>query len=180
MSQPSDGTPRPTTTEPPAPNRDEDGKKKKKKKKKHGAGHITSSFIGKCDEIKQHVYDVSPGNGFDTFAKTTREIGEHIARTVKNAGEFRTAMDPEKFGFAKLVVPADPIDPTNVMEVKKWEVSFKKYNDAVEQRAKATSQAFAIILGQCSPTVVDRLKANDMWTSVRTSRGCQGFEIIRQ
>ena len=159
MSQPSEGTPRPTTTEPPAASanrepRDEDGKKKKKKKKKQsGAGHIASNFIGKCDEIKQHVYDVSPGNGFDTFAKTTREIGEHIARTVKNAGEFRTAMDPENLGFALLIIPADPADTNNVMEVKKWEVAFKKYNDAVEHRAKATSQAFAIVLGQCSPTL---------------------------
>jgi hypothetical protein len=39
-----------------------------------------SAYEGKCDEIKQYVYDVVAGkNGFDVFAKTTTEIGEYIA-----------------------------------------------------------------------------------------------------
>jgi hypothetical protein len=68
------------------------GCRKLHKKKKF---HVPSGSIyeGKCEEIKQHVYDVIPGkNGFDVFAKPTTEIGEHIARTVPNAGEFTLVM----------------------------------------------------------------------------------------
>jgi hypothetical protein len=132
MSQPSDGTPRPTTTESPAPSanrehRDEDGKRKKKKKQ-FGNGHIVSSYVGKCEEIKNSVYDVTPGSsGFDSFARTTRDITLHIASTLKLAGEFCTMMDPESLGFPVLVAPADP-DINNFMEIKRWEVAFNIYN----------------------------------------------------
>ena len=163
MSQPS-GAPRPPNTE---TSRDEDRGTKKKKKKKSPVSTNSASFSGKCEDIKEHVYDVTLGkSGFDVFAQTTREIGEYIARTAKDGGEFRTAMDPEDLGFTTLTPPLDPEDMDNSMQVKKWEMAYKTYTDAADRRAKATSQAFAIVLGQCSPTVVDRLKANSHWSSI--------------
>jgi hypothetical protein len=155
MLQPS-GTPNPR---PPTgkSSRDEDrGTKKKKKKKASSSSTVSTSFVGKCDEIKEHVYDVTPGkSGFDVFAKTTRKVGKYIARNIKDGGEFCTAMDPEDLGFTVLAPPADPIDENNAMQVKRWEIAYKTHNDATDRRAKATSQAFAIVLGQCSPTVID-------------------------
>jgi hypothetical protein len=46
-------------------------------------------------------------------------------------------------------------DDNNPVLVKKWEIKYRAFSDAEEGRTKATSQAFAIVLGQCSPTVVD-------------------------
>jgi hypothetical protein len=102
MSQPG-GAPRPPNTE---TSRDEDRGTKKKKKTSSNVSANSASFSGKCEDIKEHVYDVTLGkSGFDVFAKTTREIGEYIARTVKDGGEFRTAMDPEDLGFTTLMPP---------------------------------------------------------------------------
>ena len=180
MSQ-SSGTPspRPPTGE---SSRDEDrGTKKKKKKKAASSSTVYTSFVGKCEDIKEHVYDVTPGkSGFDVFAKTTREVGEYIARTVKDGGEFRTAMDPEDLGFAVLAPPADPIDENNIMQVKRWEIAYKTHNDATDRRAKATSQAFAIVLGQCSPTVIDRVKSNPQWGNISSGDDLIGLlRLIR-
>jgi hypothetical protein len=163
MLQPS-GTPnpRPPTGE---SSRDEDCGTKKKKKKA-SSSTVSTSFVGKCEDIKEHVYNVTPGkSGFDVFAKTTRKVGEYIARTIKDGGEFCTAMDSEDLvGFAVLAPPADPIDKNKAMQVKRWEIAYKTHNDATNRRAKATSQAFAIVLGQCSPTVIDRVKSNPQWS----------------
>ena len=126
----------------------------------------SSNAVGKCEEIKDHVYHVLPGKSFDIYAKTTREIGKYIACTVKDAGEFCTAMDPENLGFTPLVPPADPADMTNLMHVKHWKIAYRTYSDATDQCAKATSQAFAVVLGQCSPTIVDRLKASTQWDTI--------------
>jgi hypothetical protein len=110
------------------------GNQSRKKKKKHfGSSDTQSGYTGKCDELKAYVYDVSPGkSGFETFAKTTIEIGQYIARTIKEAGEFRTAMDPDNLGFATLTAPADPIDPTNVMQMERWKVEYKEYKNALD------------------------------------------------
>ena len=153
MSHPS-GTP---NSRPPSgkSSRDKDRGTKKKKKKK-AFFTVSSSFVGKCEDIKEHVYDVTPGkSGFNVFAKTTRKVGKYIARTIKDGSDFCTAMDPEDLGFAILAPPADPIDENNTMQVKRWEIAYKTHNDATDCRAKATGQAFAIVLRQCSPTVID-------------------------
>jgi hypothetical protein len=126
------------------------------RKKKKSLVPVTSGYVGKCEDLKGHVYDVTPGkSGFDAFAKTTREIGEYIARTVKDASEFRSAMDPENLGFATLAIPPDPDDLTNVLMMEQWKMAYKHYSNATKRRTKATSQAFAIVLGQCSLTMID-------------------------
>jgi hypothetical protein len=146
---------------------DDWGSRTYRKKKKKLLVPVTSGYVGKCKDIKAHVYDVTPGkSGFDAFAKTTREIGEYIAQTVKDAGEFWPAMDPENLGFTALVLPPDPDDLTNVLMMECWKMAFKHYSNTTKQHTKATSQAFAIVLGQCSPTVIDRLRASNQWAAI--------------
>jgi hypothetical protein len=143
--QPSGSSPAPPAANRPAAtgsstHEDERGNQWKKKKKKKQFTDGQSGYAGKSDDLKTFVYDVSPGkSGFDSFAKTTREIGEYIARTVKDAGEFRTAMDPENLGFAPLIPPADlaNADATNLMAVERWKLNYKTYHDAQERRSKA-------------------------------------------
>jgi hypothetical protein len=61
---------------------------------------MISTYKGKCKELMGHVYDVVPGkNGFNTFAKTTTEIGQYIAHTVPSASEFALVMRPDNLGF---------------------------------------------------------------------------------
>jgi hypothetical protein len=156
------------------------GKKKNKNRNKASQSSV-SAFIGKCKDIKEHVYDAIPGrNGFDVFVKTTREIGEYIARSIKDGGEFRVALDPEDLGFTTLTAPVDPPATANAMDIKRWEIKYKAFSEAEERRAKATAQAFAVVLGQCSPTVIDRIKANSLYSAVSDSDDIIGLlRLIR-
>jgi hypothetical protein len=38
-------------------------------------------FEGKCDDLKGHIYDCSNPRQVDLFAKTTKELAEHVGRT---------------------------------------------------------------------------------------------------
>jgi hypothetical protein len=93
----------------------------------------------------------------DLFAKTMREIGEYLACTIKNGAEFCTAFDPEDLGFKTIVQPPEPEDINNLLMVKQWEFAYKTYHDQVQRQAIASGQAFAVVLGQCSPAIVDRV-----------------------
>ena len=60
-------------------------------------------FHGRIEALQEHVYNLHPiRTGTDTFANTTREIAEYIARTYKGGGEFIQAMDPEALAFEEL------------------------------------------------------------------------------
>ena len=61
-----------------------------------------------------------------------------------------------------------------------WKVSYKAHSEAVNRRELLLGQVFAIVLGQCSPTVVDRLKANAEWTVVNNGNDLMGLlRLIR-
>ena len=67
-------------------------------------------FQGRIEALQRHVYDLHPiRTGTDTFANTTREIAEYIARTYKGGGEFIQAMDPETLAFEELDDPCNNI-----------------------------------------------------------------------
>jgi hypothetical protein len=94
--------------------------------------HHTSTCKSKCEMIKEHVYDVVPGkNVFDVFAKATMEIRAYIASNVFTGGEFRLVMRPDNLGFPAVNPPADPINPTDVMQMKRWEAASKKYEKII-------------------------------------------------
>jgi hypothetical protein len=150
-----------------------DTKRNKKNTDKHrgkSVAFLPSAFMGKCEETKAHVFNMTPGkNGFDVFAKTTRKIGEYMARNVKDCREFCVALDPENLGFNIIAPPPDPRHVHNPMEIKRWEIAFRHFTDAIERHTKAMGQGFAIILGQCSPTIVDRIKSNALYNEISTN-----------
>ena len=46
---------------------------------------------------------------YDANKNSCSELSEYIARTVANASEFISAMNPEDLGFAPIIEPADPV-----------------------------------------------------------------------
>ena len=89
-------------------------------------------------------------------------------------------MDPENLGF-DVLTPPDPLtDDANVMQVEVWKVAYKDYNDATKRRALLNGQVFTIVIGQCSPTILDRLKANSAWAHINATNDLMGLlRLIR-
>jgi hypothetical protein len=108
------------TTPSPSPNpvcpHDPDWQHRKKKKKDFAP--VGSSYIGKCEDIKMHVYSIRPTRKIDLFAKTTQEICKYLACTIKNGAKFWTAFDPEDLGCETIVEPLEPEDLNNPLMVK--------------------------------------------------------------
>lgn len=173
MSQPTQPT-QSTSTNPtldPSPSSGDGQRSKKKNKKKNFGNVLSSSYLGKCEPIKHHVYDVK--KSVDQFSKTTKEISGYIARTVKHGAEFANAMDPENLGFADIAEPQLPDDTDDVIQMETWKYAFKTYSDKIEKRHLATGTAYAIVLGQCSPAVIDRIEAHDDYSTINA-----GYDLI--
>ena len=68
------------------------------------------SFKGKATELQGYIYDVGlPNSNNDLFSKTTKEIAEHVSRTIEGAGDFRLAM--VDLVFPTLTAPSAPTIP---------------------------------------------------------------------
>ena len=117
------------------------------------------------------------------FSVTTHEIAEYIARSVKGAGEFITAMDPDNLSFDDIPNPADtpPAATASMAEQEIWKLQLRQYGDRITQREEASRQAFAVVLGQCSQTIRDHITASPSWTVLKANTNIMGLlRLIRQ
>jgi hypothetical protein len=125
------------------------GCQKLHKKKKFHVPSI-SAYEGKCEEIKQHVYDVVPWkNGFDVFAKTTTEIGKYIARNVPNASKFTLIMRLDELGFP--VIPAPPLLAVrnDLIKLEVWHIANKQYNKKRRKQVKSICHCLGPMFPNC-------------------------------
>jgi hypothetical protein len=53
--------------------------------------------------------------------------------------------------------------------VKQWEFAYKTYYDQVQCQAIASGQAFAVVLGERLPAIVNQVQAHEDWEE--TSQG---------
>jgi len=133
------------------------------------------AFSGKCDEIRDSIYGVIAGS--DTFAQTTREIAEFVARKYKDAGEFRK-------GMVEMHLPIldepDTLDKTTTpMDIKIWELNLKDHQKKVKARCTNSDLIYALLLGQCSQAMQNKLVAHKDWELVDEATNVIGLlEIL--
>ena len=137
-------------------------------------------FTGVCEELKEHVYDTGVSrNNAEIFNKTTKAIAEYVAREYTAAGEFRNGL-PEMM-LPTLVAPSPPAATATVVELKIWEMDFKEYRKWLEERERNMEKSYALILGQCSKTIRNRIEAHEQWELVNSSSNALGLlRLIQQ
>ena len=163
-SPPENGSPAPESTSGISNSRRRNGGRNNKKGNKNrqstnNAGG--SSFKGPLAGYESHVYDVNKNSGSDAFNTTTVKLSEYISRTVQNAGEFLTAMNPENLGFEPITEPADPPDGASNIAYEKWKTQYRNWDTKSQRREEACKASFAIVIGQCSDTLKDKMKTYD-------------------
>ena len=130
-------------------------------------GVSRSSYEGKQAEIKDRVYDVGGIRGGNyLFDKTTCEIADFVSQSIKGGGELKTAMDLDDLGFQPLIDPPFPDDNPDELEVEQWKLRIHCINERRAVQDEVMRQVFAIVKGQCSPTMVNWIKASHDWSAI--------------
>ena len=137
-----------------------DGKHKRRHKNRRG-GTREGKFEGDCPALKGHTYDVMAGG--DTFAKTTRKIAEYVARNYNDAGDFRTAMID--LDLPDIQAPTNP-DVSKPLEFEMWKIALRKFRKKKEARERNQNRVFALLLGQCSQALRNRMEPHDDWHNI--------------
>ena len=145
------------------------GRNNKKSNKNRQNNNTNSSFKGPLAGYESCVYDVSKNSGSDAFNTTTIRLSEYISRTVPNAGEFIKAMNPDNLGFEPIVEPADPVEGATGVPYEKWKTLHRNWDTKTQRREEAGKAAFAIIMGQCSDTLKDKMKTYDEWETIQSN-----------
>ena len=107
------------------------------------------------------------------------KIGEYISREYDDAGEFCNAFID--LCYAEALTEPDRPTSTNQCTVLIWTEEMKEYRKKLRNHKKNEEKAFPLLLGQCSPTVVQRIEASPRWSNVSGSNDVLGLlELIRE
>ena len=118
------------------------GNRSRRKDKRNNPAKRSSKFKGKCEDIKECIYEISSSGG-DSFTKTNREVAEYVGRAITGAGEFRTAMIDLRMGDElEPVPPDDPNAPDFAIRVEIWREDRKAWARRAENRLKVKQQIF--------------------------------------
>ena len=145
------------------------------------SGNQTNSFQGKEEKLKGHVFDVLPYKSGKLFTKVTREIAEYAGREYPNAGDFRIAMEelePVHLDKPKWA-PVNPTAPT-LPEQEEYKLAMKEYYDKKIKTESTAKRIYALVIGQCSPAMKDRLESSHGYDSInKQSDPIKLLELIR-
>ena len=101
-----------------------------------------------------------------------------MAREYSSAGEFRNALPSRHLPSLNPPTRPDPDDPFRMEE---WKIEYREHKKRIEDRRQNMQKIYALILGQCSPTIRDRIEASDECDSVNNaSNPIALLRIIRQ
>ena len=89
------------------------------------------------------------------------------------------------FGLSDLslpmLTPPPPPDPTDLLQIKLWKLEVKDHHKKMEDHDRNMEWVFALILGQCSPTIRDYIEASTEWATINcTSNAIQLLQLICQ
>jgi hypothetical protein len=137
------------------------GGQRHRNKNRRSANRVEPKFEGKCSEIKSSVYDVSSGK--DTFAKITREIAEYVGRKFNDTREFCTGM--VEMRLPALTELAPPVDGAPI-NFELWKMAQRTFEKQTKARRRNSSHVYALIIGQCSQALRNRMEANERWSCI--------------
>ena len=75
-------------------------------------------------------------------------------------------MDPDDLGFQPLTDPCFPDNDTDDLELECWKLQIRHTDERRAIQDEVTWQVFAIVKGQCSPTVVDRIEVSHVCNTI--------------
>ena len=75
-------------------------------------------------------------------------------------------MDLDDLGFQPLIDPPFPDNDANELELEHWKLQIRRIDERWAIQDEVTQQVFAIVKGQCSPTMVDCIEASHDWSAI--------------
>ena len=134
---------------------------------------VHTRFRSSVEGLEDAVYDSGlPNSSQDLFTTTTERLGEYVAKTYEHAGEFRTGL--MNLSFPPLKKPPDPGKDPTFAQQQEYKSEYDNWNKAKQRRSHNMQRVFALILGQCSDTIKNRIRSDQQWLVI-----AQNCDVIR-
>jgi hypothetical protein len=131
-----------------------------------------SNFKGNTSDMNNHVFECCEERGDRTqFQKTVEALGEYAAKNLKFPEDLKTIFE-DTITAPTLTMPADIADTASKTEQVIWEASLKSYARRKEELQSNLTTLYALIWGQCSDAMRNKLRALDDFPAENKKNNC--------
>jgi len=116
-------------------------------------------FVGRCEELKDYVYDLVGSRSADSYTKTTKEIAEYVGSHYSNGGDARLAVMHLK--MPSLEKPKAPPKDADATDMKIWEEEVKEFVKTKIKLKENVKKLYSLVWGQCSEAMRAKLESVD-------------------
>ena len=107
-------------------------------------------FEGERADLKGAVFDLTENKSY--FAETCRKISVYVGRNLKDAMDYRLALQGRD--MPAIEAPQRPPFGAPDEDFKEYEERRKRYWDRLDKRRIRGGQVYSLLCGQCSPTLM--------------------------
>ena len=136
-------------------------------------------FEDSCKELKGHIFDCSGYDQSDVFIKTQEQIAIYVVRTYTNGGAMMKSV--ETLEIPKVRMPPAPegygTDQVDASDRYVWELKMKEVIRNKQMIANQIQQIYALVLGQCTDSIVVRVDAHSNYEQSAEDR--DGLALLR-
>ncbi len=139
---------------------------------------MKSDYKTKTTGLEEDTYKVGEARFAAKFQKTTDNIALYVQRKYTDGAS--VAFDMKTIIATIIVLPSMPASGASNAKTFVWKEEYKeakKKKNALEANNK---KAFPLIYGQCSPKLVSKIKASNLWEQANKDQDVvQLLKIIR-
>ena len=118
-------------------------------------------------ELGENIYVINNPGQADKYIKTTEAIINYIQKTYKNGDDLKKALkNEEEFDFGKVEPEAPPTIDTSTPSGFKYKLAMEAFFKRQTQYITNKSNAHALIYGQCTLAVKNKLQARKDWDEI--------------
>jgi hypothetical protein len=130
------------------------------------AGPARKEFITKILGLESHTFDIRNAKYVAKCQKTVDTIANHIQKEYKGGPKIAKAI--RDLSLPTIAIPAYPrpsltaaaIDPGKVFL---WQQDVTEAKKRIALLAENKKRSYALVLGQCSPELVSKIKGTDLY-----------------
>jgi Zinc knuckle len=164
---PSSGTPTPGKS----PSDDKSKANNDNKGRGFRRGSAQPKFEGKTEALKGHVYVYGDSRQSDMYTQTTKEIAEYVGRTLSYGNDIANAIT--NLRLPTIVEPPEPVPTPPATTLSKaqdkiFEKQIVEYCKRIAQLEENVKKVFAIVWGQCSEALREKLRALPNFTQMQS------------
>ena len=126
-----------------------------------GASAVKSDYKTKTAGLEEDTCDVGEARFAAKFQKTTDNIALYVQREYTDGAS--VAFDMKTMIATMIVLPSTPASGASDAETFIWKEEYKEAKKKKNTLEANNKKAFALIYGQCSPKLISKIKASNLW-----------------